>query len=164
MHDANSLTKSVRRFDWAIRGYSAGLRYPFDLDLYRFNEAAITPTIGAIVPGWLLVIPRMSAFCFAELPVEIRRHINRAIDVVRNDLHVFGGRQYLFEHGSRHCGSKVGCGVDHAHAHLFCLESDLLKAALGSAQRWSHFLRQGVKVDLMTKRTIHHEDAETVFG
>jgi hypothetical protein len=31
-------------------------------------------------------------------------------------------------------------------------------------QRWSHFLRQGVKVDLMTKRTIHHEDAETVFG
>jgi hypothetical protein len=33
-----------------------------------------------------------------------------------------------------------------------------------SFERWSHFLRQGVKVDLMTKRTIHHEDAETVFG
>ena len=31
-------------------------------------------------------------------------------------------------------------------------------------QRWSHFLRQPVKVDSPMKRTIHHEDAETVFG
>jgi len=32
------------------------------------------------------------------------------------------------------------------------------------AQRWSHFLRQPAKVDSMIQRTIHHEDAETVFG
>ncbi len=31
-------------------------------------------------------------------------------------------------------------------------------------QRWSHFLRQPVKVDSLMQRTIHHEDAETVFG
>lgn len=31
-------------------------------------------------------------------------------------------------------------------------------------QRWSHFLRQPVKVDLTMRRTIHHEDAETIFG
>ncbi len=31
-------------------------------------------------------------------------------------------------------------------------------------QRWSHFLRQPVKVDLPIQRTNHHEDAETVFG
>jgi hypothetical protein len=38
-------------------------------------------------------------------------------------------------------------------------------AALGKAtERWSHFLRQPVKVDLTTQRTIHHEDAETIFG
>jgi hypothetical protein len=42
----------------------------------------------------------------------------------------------------------------------------LMTAANGSilSQRWSHFLRQPVKVDLTTQRTIHHEDAETVFG
>jgi hypothetical protein len=33
-----------------------------------------------------------------------------------------------------------------------------------TAQRWSHFLRQAAKVDSTTQRTIHHEDAETVFG
>jgi hypothetical protein len=31
-------------------------------------------------------------------------------------------------------------------------------------ERWSRFLRQVVKVDAMTKRMIHHEDAQTVFG
>src|SRR5450759_4374264 len=31
-------------------------------------------------------------------------------------------------------------------------------------ERWSHFLRQPVKVDLTTQRTIHHEDTETIFG
>jgi hypothetical protein len=31
-------------------------------------------------------------------------------------------------------------------------------------QRWSHFLRQGAKVDSPMQRTTHHEDAETVFG
>jgi hypothetical protein len=35
---------------------------------------------------------------------------------------------------------------------------------MGALQRWSHFLRQPVKVDLTTQRTIHHEDAETIFG
>src|SRR6266446_2253340 len=32
------------------------------------------------------------------------------------------------------------------------------------AERWSHFLRQPAKVDSTMQRTIHHEDAETVFG
>ena len=31
-------------------------------------------------------------------------------------------------------------------------------------QRWSHFVRQPVKVDSPIQRTNHHEDAETVFG
>jgi hypothetical protein len=32
------------------------------------------------------------------------------------------------------------------------------------AERWSHFLTQPAKVDSPIQRTIHHEDAETVFG
>jgi hypothetical protein len=33
-----------------------------------------------------------------------------------------------------------------------------------AAERWSRFLRQAAKVDLMTKRTIDHEDTQTVHG
>jgi hypothetical protein len=33
-----------------------------------------------------------------------------------------------------------------------------------SEVRWSRFLRQAVKVDLLTQRMIHHEDTQTVYG
>lgn len=32
------------------------------------------------------------------------------------------------------------------------------------ALRWPRFRRQGHKVDLPTKRTIQHEDTQTVYG
>jgi hypothetical protein len=32
------------------------------------------------------------------------------------------------------------------------------------SQRWSRFVRQAAKVDLLTKRMIHHEDTQTVHG
>jgi hypothetical protein len=35
---------------------------------------------------------------------------------------------------------------------------------IDEAQRWSHFLRQPAKVDSPMQRTIHREDAETVFS
>jgi len=35
---------------------------------------------------------------------------------------------------------------------------------LATPVRWSRFLRQAVKVDLMTKRMIHHEDTQAVHG
>ena len=35
---------------------------------------------------------------------------------------------------------------------------------IGNRARWSRFLRQAVKVDLMTKRMIHHEDTQAVHG
>jgi hypothetical protein len=36
--------------------------------------------------------------------------------------------------------------------------------ALLGRVRWSRFERQAAKVDLMAKRTIHHEDTQTIFG
>jgi len=41
---------------------------------------------------------------------------------------------------------------------------DFLENAVIREVRWSHFVRQRAKVDSPMQRTIHHEDAETVFG
>ena len=46
-------------------------------------------------------------------------------------------------------------------------EADKSKIALlkGTAiQSWSRFVRQAAKVDSPTRRTIHHEDAQTVHS
>jgi|GEM_PF-3246888 hypothetical protein len=46
----------------------------------------------------------------------------------------------------------------------FCKKSQHDVRKLIKGERWSHFLRQPVKVDSPIQRTNHHEDAETVFG
>jgi transposase len=68
----------------------------------------------------------------------------------------------------------VGIGVDDAvwdHSVFSknrdrLLEGDIAAKFLSAvlALRWSRFLRQAVKVDLMTKRMIHHEDTQAVHG
>ena len=47
-------------------------------------------------------------------------------------------------------------------AEMLCKLDGLLTEC--GCQRWSHFLRQPAKVDSPMRRTIRHEDAETVFG
>ena len=38
------------------------------------------------------------------------------------------------------------------------------KAKVALEESWSRFVRQAAKVDSMTRRTIHHENAQTVHG
>jgi hypothetical protein len=58
-------------------------------------------------------------------------------------------------------------------AEVMKLQTEFLRSQFGVAtgqfkqmagMRWSRFLRQAVKVDLLTKRMIHHEDTQTVYG
>jgi hypothetical protein len=49
-----------------------------------------------------------------------------------------------------------------SHQTSFASQASAWQA--GWNERWSHFLRQAVKLDSATERTIHHEDARTVFG
>ncbi len=88
------------------------------------------PSIGPLVPGWLLVLPKWHALNLASLT---------AMDMaaLENDLQEIGsiwsdtfGPLTMFEHGPREFSSAVGCGVDHAHMHLVPLGAiDLLAVA-----------------------------------
>ena len=119
-----------RRFSWALRRRGRGPNLPFDRDLFDFAEAAVTPTVGAITPAWLLVVPRVASFCAAELPVQLRDQVVAIVREVRHEMSVFPGRTFLFEHGARKIGSATGCGVDQAHLHLVNLEVDLIQTVL----------------------------------
>ncbi len=54
-------------------------------------------------------------------------------------------------------------GENATTAHITSTDLSQIYVA-ASWKRWSHFLRQPAKVDSTMQRTIHHEDAETVFG
>lgn len=124
---------TINRFEWAINRKPFGPLPIFDVDLYNFSEAVVSPSVGSIVPGWLLVIPRLETICFANLPAKIRRNTQRVLSLVRQDTYLFGGKPWMFEHGARFCGSKAACGVDQAHLHVVPLESDLFNAVKANA-------------------------------
>lgn len=126
----NSEIQHVRRFDWVLKGLHRGPRVPFDRDLFAYDEVAVSPTVGAITAGWLLVIPRISACCTADLPSLSRRRVIAIADEVRDAMDVFPGSTFLFEHGARKVGSVTGCGVDQAHIHLANLEGDFIQSVL----------------------------------
>ena len=47
-----------RRFDWVVDGQTKGADRQIDVDLGGFADAAIVPSLGALIPEWLLIVPR----------------------------------------------------------------------------------------------------------
>jgi len=78
----------------------------------------VAPTIGAIVPNWLLVIPRDPVLNFrdwAELhgqrPIQLLQDLSLHLGLRADEI-------IWFEHGPYGTGTSIGCGLDHAHIHV----------------------------------------------
>ncbi len=64
----------------------------------------------------------------------------------------------------QHVREKFSCRACEAISQPPAPSHPIARGRAGPKQRWSHFVRQPVKVDSPIQRTNHHEDAETVFG
>lgn len=87
------------------------------------------PSVGALVPGWLLVLPKDHHLNFASA-VGASSTIESELAVIAADWENRFGPLTWFEHGPKDAGSDVGCSIDHAHMHLVPLGNiNLLPAA-----------------------------------
>jgi ATP adenylyltransferase len=93
-------------------------RPAFDVVLAEESGCVVAPTLGSIVPDWLLIVPRVWSLNFAEWrldnpiePVELVRRVAKRMGCD-------AGKVIWFEHGPALAGSPVGCGLDHAHLHV----------------------------------------------
>jgi ATP adenylyltransferase len=95
----------------------------------RKGESLLSvPSIGPLLPGWLLVLPTSHELSFADLSCEAA--VAAELEEVAAWWADLFGPLSWFEHGPASEGSPVGCGVDHAHMHLVPLEGlDLLALA-----------------------------------
>ena len=119
-----------RKFDWIIDSATPKPQTLWDVDLFDHDDFAVVPSLGALVPGWLLVVPRVPAINFAELGQSARSALEQLLVDVRARLMMPNHTIYEFEHGSGHFGSAMGCGLDQAHLHIVPLNFDLVSAAL----------------------------------
>lgn len=94
----------------------------------RGKRLLAVPSIGPLLPGWLLVLPTSHELSFADLSCEVA--VAAELEEIAAWWTDLFGPLTWFEHGPASEGSPVGCGVDHAHMHLVPLAGlDLLALA-----------------------------------
>ncbi len=88
------------------------------------------PSIGALVPGWMLIVPRQHELSLAALDTSGQDRLWRFANPIAERVAVKYGPVSLFEHGPAKAHRPVGCGVDRAHLHIVPTRAiDLLRGA-----------------------------------
>lgn len=117
------------KFVWLTEVGAKDTKPACDVVVHETDRFAVLPSVGSLVPGWLLVVPKRPASCFAELHEAERAELPTVLEAIERLYPKSGLRWNLFEHGGQP-GSRIGCGVDQAHLHVVPLDFDLCKVSL----------------------------------
>jgi len=86
--------------------------------IFETKNFLVLPSLGALVEGWLLIVPKNHYICVGALPSELSEEFSELKQYVRDMLQSIYGAAIFFEHGPYRQSCDVGCGVDHAHLHV----------------------------------------------
>jgi ATP adenylyltransferase len=96
--------------------------------LFESEHFIVLPSLGALVEGWLLLVPKDHFICIGALPESVIAEMEGIKAVVTSFLTECYGDLSVFEHGPHVEKLQIGCGVDHAHLHFVPLTFDLANA------------------------------------
>lgn len=105
---------------------------PFSEILLESDNFVVVPTLGSLVDGWVLIVPRKHYLSFFTLPPSLFSELKSILDRLASFCALCFGEPTLFEHGPARPGSSLGCGIDHAHLHLAPLPFSLTDATMRS--------------------------------
>ena len=112
----------------------------WDTVLIESQNFMVVPTKGALVEGWLLVVPRHHFLALGALPGAVLPELRSLVQDVSSMLLRHFSATTFFEHGPSVRNTTLGCGVDHAHLHLVPLGSTMAADAverLGVPEAWA---------------------------
>jgi ATP adenylyltransferase len=96
--------------------------------LFESLNFRVLPSLGALVEGWFLLLPKRHAISMGALDDELIAEMQHVKNLVVSQMERAFSSVCAFEHGPSKTNSLVGCGVDHAHLHIVALKFDLLSA------------------------------------
>jgi ATP adenylyltransferase len=121
------MSSACRYCDQLLTGPTA--REPWNYVIAETDDFVVVPTLGSLVPGWLLVVSRDHVLCAGALDItahsRLSRAVSQAVALVEDEF----GPATVFEHGPARAGTPAGCGVDHLHIHVAPLPFSLMAAA-----------------------------------
>jgi diadenosine tetraphosphate (Ap4A) HIT family hydrolase len=93
-------------------------------------------SIGALVEGWNLVVPKEHMFSMASLynSESLNDFVNVMIKKIKSN---FGNGIIAFEHGANKQGSLTSCGTNHAHLHLVPYNKSLISEIMNMDKNMS---------------------------
>lgn len=143
------------RFAWITDSSVPRTGAEWDHELLRTERFVAVPSVGALVAGWTLVVPRRPLLSLSQSSNGERAELAGVVDAIALALKPHGGQVFCFEHGSRETGSLTGCGVDQAHLHVVPLTFDLIEAAARHADGsviWGEPRRTSAPLELLPQR------------
>jgi ATP adenylyltransferase len=125
--------------------------------LFESHNFIVIPSLGSLLPGWLLVIPKAFSLNLSQLGKnELQELNNLALTCELKLQEKFHSKVVRFEHGPAANQSKVGCGVDYAHLHIVPVNFDLIE---GLETRLNiHYEWFEIESIQSLKSAIHHSD------
>ena len=94
--------------------------------VFESENFVVVPSIGSIIPGWLLIVPRKHFLSVGSFHEEMFHEFLEIRTVAVEALTECFGSVFSFEHGAVRERESIGCGVDHAHMHLVAADLDLV--------------------------------------
>lgn len=124
-------TGSCRFCDIAIGKYQyREIDEPFAIS----EEFVAVASIGALVEGWSLIIPKEHHVSMRSIYGNVA--FTNFVGSVLPSLVSQYGSLIAFEHGANKKGSITACGTEHAHLHLVPLGESLLSDLQNSGMQW----------------------------
>lgn len=132
--ERSELSASSSKFAW-LTAPGEHARPAHDIVVASNYHFVAVPSLGSLVPGWMLLVPRRPMPTLSLMNLEERQSLAALRTDLSGRLGLYGQTVYAFEHGGS-SGSLASCGVDQAHLHLVPLEFDLLQAARRHDLSW----------------------------
>src|SRR5690349_2831997 len=92
-------------------------RHFWDQPLFESPNFFAIPSLGALVEGWVLLVPRAHVVCSGALESRLLDEFAAMKEKLSALVRERYGTVSIFEHGPSVPGHDVGCTVDHAHLH-----------------------------------------------
>jgi ATP adenylyltransferase len=105
----------------------------YNKPIIETQNFVVIVSLGMLVDGWLLIIPKQHILSFAYLRKELFEELEslhkQIIDLLKG---VYKKDVIVFENGSIEENSPIGCTVDYAHMHYVPIDIDLKKELLNN--------------------------------
>jgi diadenosine tetraphosphate (Ap4A) HIT family hydrolase len=92
----------------------------YDRILYETDNFIVIPTIGSLVPGYIMIVSRDHFSSMAYLSTKQMDELINLLSLLKSFIHnKLNINPIIFEHGSADgCANLSACCVDHAHLHI----------------------------------------------